>query len=156
MWLLNPNFQSEDIELTLTFRKYMCTREWSYWYQLCTLPNLCMTFNKTLQLLDLYKCTHDRKPHPVLLRYFVLHGLHHNPSNSTHQHLFAAVSWLKIIMLGTTLERYGGKMNMWILTCTFLFSYSLVLSHSPKFVPLWFLDKPFIGNYPEIDLSLSR
>ena len=39
--------------------------------------------------------THDRKPHPVLLRYFVLHGLHHNPSNSTQQHLFAAVSWLK-------------------------------------------------------------
>ena len=98
---LYPSIQSEDIELTLTFRKYISV---VYKGMKFSSTNKSAVY-VTKPLYDLQQDsaasgsihvhTHDRKPHPVLLRYFVLHGLHHNPSNSTQQHLFAAVSWLK-------------------------------------------------------------
>ena len=84
-WLqikLYPNFRSEDIELTLTFRKYT-----SVVYKGMKFSGTSKSVvYVTKPLYDLQQDsaasgsvhvhTHDRKPHPVLLRYFVLENMY--------------------------------------------------------------------------------
>ena len=44
---------------------------------------------------------HHIKPRPVVIDYFVLHAFHKN--STVHQHVFAAVHGLKMIMLDIVL-----------------------------------------------------
>ena len=94
---LYPNLQPEDIELTLTFRKYASIVYKGMKFDTTNRSIVYATKHPYHQddtsPASASARTHHIKPRPVLIRHFILHAFHHN--NTVHQHVFAAVSWLK-------------------------------------------------------------